>query len=332
MSSYNYTLPYEPLSALKSQLSLELPKFANMGMFDDILLTDMVMYCIRDLGIRVFHRKDVILKVKDRKAEVPPFFHSINFAGLCSDISVCDIPAQGPMIMDIEVDEFGMPKDEALKRMSFSFLDVKKDRCEDNNCDNPVTHNCCGNPIQEECETNTPTIKYVVMCDKSKFQVWQVFRSNIYKYNVMMPMFLETNHTDNMDITECDTCKPLMKQYNTFKRLNDAFYFNIKEGILYLNYMSYPYDEIRGEIMVPADPIIWNYIMYYIKYRILQTAIINGNDENIKSIYGDVKMDYMNARIQAKGYVNTPSYRQIRDTWRINRQIMHKRYFQPFLN
>lgn len=327
MSSYNNTLTYEPLSSLISQLSLEMPKFANMGLFDDLVLTDMVIYCIRNLGIKVYHRKDKVLPINDGKCEVPVFLHSINFAGLCTNIDICHIPPQGMQIMDVEIDACGVPKSDALKRMMFNFTPVDRSSLQCNNECGDIIINGCNISTQKECN-NTP-IKYFVECG-STFQVWQIFKTNIVRYSGIIPLVLERNHPDNIML--CESCVPYTSKVNTFRKVGNAFYFNIKEGTLYINYMAYPYDEEKNEILIPSDPIIWNYIMYYIKYRILQNAIINGDDENIKTIYADVKQDYMRYYYEAKSLVNTPSFRQIREAWKLNRELMIKTYYAPFLS
>lgn len=329
MSSYNNTLTYEPLSALISQLSLELPKFANMGLFDELVITDMVMYCIRNLGIRVYHRKDRVIHFNDGKCEIPEFLHSINFAGLCTDISICHIPPQGKFIMDVEVDSCGIPKYDISNNMLFNFVSIDKHPStlcsRDPKCSDIVI-NGCNVATQEVC--NDVPVKYFVECG-SRFQVWQIFRSNIIRYSGIIPLKLERNHSDNIML--CESCVPYTSKINTFRKIGNAFYFNIKEGTLYINYMAYPYDENRNEILVPSDPILWNYILYYIKYRVLQNAIINGDDENIKTIYADVKQDYMRYYYEAKSLVNTPSFRQIREAWKLNRKLMTEVYYRPFL-
>lgn len=330
MSSYNNTLTYQPLSALISQLSLEMPKFANMGMFDDILIMDMVMYCIRDLGIKVYQRKDVVLDIVNNKCEVPFLLHSINFAGLCLDYDICLIPPQGPQVWDVEIDELGQPKDPSLRRILWQQLNEIEPCHINGDCKSNTTTNCCGQPVQEECGNEKP-IRYFVQCDNKKFQLFQVFKTHAVRYKEFVPLFLERNHADNL--LTCEECLPpnIHKRFNTFRKIGDAFYFNIKTGKVYFNYMSYPYDDATNEMLVPADPIIWNFIMYYIKYRVLQTVIINGNDENIKSIYGDVKQDYLRYYHQAKTLVNMPSFRQIREAWKSNRKIMTETYYRPFL-
>lgn len=329
MSSYNNTLTFESLSALKSQLALEMPKIADMGLLDDMLLTDMVVYCIRDLGIKVFHRKEKILQVIEGKAEIPFLLHSINYIALCLNKETCVIPPQGQHVWNIELDDRGVAK-YLPKGMVFQpSPDISnKDNCQE--CiPKEAGRNCCGEPIIEDSCDRKQTKVFLACEGKTKFQVWQVIQGKINRYKDIIPLFQEKDHADNLMV--CENCNLSLGRFNTFRKIGNAFYFNFKEGDVYINYMSYPYDEDLNEIMVPSDPIIWNYILYYIKYRILQNMIINGQDENIKSIYQDVKQDYLQYRYQAKSLVNTPSYRQIRDAWLINRKVMTETFYRPFM-
>ncbi len=330
MSSYNNTLTYEPLSALKSQLSLELPKISDMGLLDDVILTDMVVYCIRDLGIRVFHRKEKVLTIEDGRTEMPYLLHSINFIALCLDREVCEIKPQGQHVWMIELDNSGKPKFLPIGMQHHSSPITSEDKDCKECTDEQIGVDCCGRPILENNCSKDDTKVFLACEGRTKFQVWQVLNGVTHRFKSVVPLIQERNHADNL--MACEDCNLSLGRFNTFRKIGNAFYFNIKEGSVYINYMAYPYDEDKNEILIPADPIIWNYISYYIKYRILQNMIINGQDDNIKTIYQDVKQDYLAFRHQAKSLVNTPSYRQIREAWIVNRRIMTEIFYRPFVS
>jgi len=337
VSDYNYTLKYEPLSALISQLSLELPKLANQDIIDPVIVTDMVMYCIRNLGIKVFQRKETVLNIEKYRTELPPFFHSINFAALCFDEQVIDIPPQGHLVTSIEIDKNGVLIS-APPELKWLFAEqtenpaeCRKEDCKPNTNPN-ITYNCCGNPVEEPKEIdecNKPPIKVFINKCGNKLETWQIIRTKAYRYKGMIPLKLESRYADNLML--CSDCVPVKHGINTFKIIYNAAIFKVKEGKVYFNYMSYPYDEETQEILVPADPIIWQYILYYIKMRLLQNSLINNNNHGYSQIYADVKQDAILYEYKAKSYVNSPSFRQIRESWKSNREIMIKTFYTPFL-
>ena len=81
------------------------------------------------------------------------------------------------------------------------------------------------------------------------------------------------------------------------------------------------FNEISGKKALP----------YQVAQYTFEMALINNSDKNAANLLQLIYQQLSSARYQAKSLVNTPSWREIRDAWRVNRKLMKYIYYGPYL-
>ncbi|GIU70114.1 MAG: hypothetical protein KatS3mg002_1350 [Candidatus Woesearchaeota archaeon] len=347
MSSYNYILEYRPISELIGEVKMRMRKYNALGYFDENIIYSEIVYCLQDLGIKIFKRYERILDIENGRAEKPFGFYSLNFAALCGEFVKIDIPPQGFHIEDIPIDpNTGCVTLNAIPSYLKQYIDISEpNRCKEEkiceekeifDCPNEQTCDCEDKPCTGDCgnticitDSKKPARTVFTVCDNKTYEVWQIVKSSIYRYKSFIPVHIETNHADN--ILTCPECNVRINKINTMKVLDDAFYLNVRTGKLYINYMSLPVSEDGSELLVPSHPVLWRYFVYHLMYSIFEMALINNSDKNAANLLQLIYQQLSSARYQAKSLVNTPSWREIRDAWRVNRKLMKYIYYGPYL-
>ena len=344
MADINYTLRYKPLSSLLFELEREMTKHSAMGLLDELVVIKQVMYCLYDLGIRVFSRYEDVFDIAEGRAKLPDHFHSIIFAMLCDRYEVVNIPPQGLDLRVVKITNDEVP--DFNDHINGCLTTCPRSQVES------LVVDCCGRPLnrdrlidpQQDCncddgcngcdKTRKVAKKVFVVNDTGgRYSLVQVVKGQAFRFSNMMPLYLERNFSDNTtsDYLECTECMRLNKPINTFKVRDGWMIFNVRSGKVYVMYLGLPFDTERNELLVPTHPYIDEYILYSIKERIIENAVINKDDASNVQLLTYFAQKKNQARYIARSFVSTPTFREIRMAWMRNRAWMYNNYIKPML-
>lgn len=110
--------------------------------------------------------------------------------------------------------------------------------------------------------------------------------------------------------------------------IRDGFLFtSLEHGRVFITYQGALEDD-NGNLLVLDHPMINDFYEYALKHRILENLFFNGEDVEKKLSFVEAKL--RESRIRALGIVNTPDFREIKETLELNRKAMYQRYYEPF--
>lgn len=109
---------------------------------------------------------------------------------------------------------------------------------------------------------------------------------------------------------------------------NGCLQTNFENGTLYINYLGNMEDE-GGNLLVPDHPLLNEYYEYAIKQRILENMFLEGEPTSDKLQL--IEQRIRTARNNALSIVNTPDFKDFKETWEMNRKAMLRRYYEIFI-
>lgn len=95
---YNYTLKYRTFDSLLEDVKMDLRNLAADTSIEPGQLIKIARKCNYDLGLRIQKTSELVLEVCKGKARLPENFQVMNFALLCGNYVVVDVPPQGTHI------------------------------------------------------------------------------------------------------------------------------------------------------------------------------------------------------------------------------------------
>ncbi len=104
---------------------------------------------------------------------------------------------------------------------------------------------------------------------------------------------------------------------------------NIRDGRLYLNYEGIMEDE-DGTLLVVDHPLLNDYYEYALKRKVLENMYFRG-DADVERRLQLVEARYREAKKEALTVANMPEFKEIQETFEINRKAMYKRYYSIFI-
>lgn len=349
MAQFNYTLQFKTFEEFVNEIRQDMPRYDYAGIVDPSQIIRQVLYCYRDLGIRIYNVKQAVLELKENRVKLPETFHSINFAILCYGRQVLDIPIQGIQLW-ADVDR---PEEDKLYGMvpKYKPYPDPSASCKPEPVVNK-TINCCGNVeveqsftlengscfIKPETDQNgcpVVPIKYdFKVCVDKKGTIYQVVKGNIYNFKHKIHLKMSTRCFDD-SILACEGCQPNYETPYTYCISNSFMTIHLPKNTIiydpyvYINYVSLPCDE-NGNLLIPAEPVINEYFLYTVKERILENVFINGMDTSVQAKLQYTTQKKIEARYKAKHFVNRPNMKELQNAWRINREAMLRKYIQAF--
>jgi len=129
----------------------------------------------------------------------------------------------------------------------------------------------------------------------------------------------------------CDSCEnPLYGTEVSIERDGDDLYLltGFKTGKIVITYVT---DLISTEDIVIYDhPLVRGYYEYAVKEAILEDIWMNGKEE-VKERYRFMSEKHRQSKINAKRFVNTPDFNEIRSYYKSKRARAYDKYFTPIL-
>lgn len=95
---YNYTLKYRTFESLLEDVKIDLRNLAADTSIEPAQLIKIARKVNYDLGLRIQRTNEKVLEVCKGKARLPEDFQVMNFALICGEYTVVDVPPQGTHI------------------------------------------------------------------------------------------------------------------------------------------------------------------------------------------------------------------------------------------
>jgi hypothetical protein len=95
---YNYTLKYRTFDSLLEDVKVDLRNLAADTSIEPAQLIKIARKVNYDLGLRIQRTNEKVLEICKGKAKLPEDFQVMNFALLCGEYTVVDVPPQGTHI------------------------------------------------------------------------------------------------------------------------------------------------------------------------------------------------------------------------------------------
>lgn len=149
--------------------------------------------------------------------------------------------------------------------------------------------------------------------------------------------FLEVHHQIPLKLVTphyaCDDCnEPDFHNYQetSIEREGDDLYLNFAfdEGKIFIKYTAKMVSP--NEILIYDHPLVLEYYEYAVKERILEDLWLNGK-EQVYNKFQVTAAKHIEARKEAKRFVNTPDFAELREYYLDNRRRKYDKYFAPLL-
>jgi hypothetical protein len=124
-----------------------------------------------------------------------------------------------------------------------------------------------------------------------------------------------------------NTCGPHETKYHAEIKHGFLYITGVNFGKIFISYESNMEDE-EGNLLVIDHPEINEYYEFSMKERILYNLYMNGEDTERK--WKLTQEEMRKARNNAYTIVNTPNFREMQETWMINRRAMYHKYYNQF--
>ena len=318
-------LKYKTFDSLMADVMVDFRSYAQASLIDPQELIRVVRWVTQDLGLRIFQTKEEILEINNGHCRLPRDYYAFNFGLLIDQGSRTIIPPQG-----IRTDVVPYPQ--------YSDAPPVTENCNSSSCPQSVS-SCggCGN-----CGECTPTLTPVpgfnplhlmgdpcvkprvfMNCKGEAFELVQILQTQIHKWHRLIPVRL----VESLNIP--GTCPNRHVHCSDKIWIKDDFlYSNLNCGQLYINYEGILEDS-EGNLLVVDRPKITEYYEYKVKHRILENLYLNGEDVGQK--LGYIKEELRRARVEAISIVRMPNFKEIQDTWALNRKAFNARYVDMFV-
>lgn len=228
---------------LIAEITTELKSYDEAGLIDNISLKRWIRNELKRFGANIMQKNERVLDVFNGKTTLPEDFYSLVMAVKCEP-------------MDIRVDK----ECKDLVQSSRMYKDIVGIKKEWDNHSNIHRFN------DIECRTE---VVYLRDCgcnaevDYGRFQVLKLVKGFNKEYcakNCLNVSVKEAPYTINI--------------------IRDTVNLNFKEGKIYIHYYGLPTDE-DGDIYIPDDRNIEEYLIAYCRRKILETLLYNNDDPNV---------------------------------------------------
>lgn len=356
-SGFNYTLKFKTFQQLLDSVAIDFRSYDLQGLIEPSELIKVVFKVTYDLGLRVYATKETTLDLEKGVVKLPDDFFTINFALLCAEKETLHPLIQGKQIMFEEYKEkdtlkwacTGNVQTCPSEDLCLPNPTVPTDPCQTGETtytsqirnENPDSCLCVPAPCMSGLNDNhvdqvipiglntsfCPTKRRVYLsCTGKRYDVLEVRHMGTYRYKHVLPLSIDLDYSTR---NNCEGCSPMFsKSPNKIQIRNGWLYSQFDDGTIYLNYQGYPESE-DGELLVPDHPFLNEYYEYALKQRILENLLMNGEEITDKKLQL-IENRLREARLRAQQVVNTPSFAEMANLWKMNRKAMYNKYYTFF--
>jgi hypothetical protein len=143
-----------------------------------------------------------------------------------------------------------------------------------------------------------------------------------YEHSNLIPLRIEKSKSVSADCFNLNSHDP-----NVAYIKNGFLVTNFDEGVVYINYQSLMEDD-KGNLLVMEHPLVNEYYEYALKQRIYENLYMSG--ENVLNYLQLVEQKLRSSRNNALSFVNTPDFRELKQTWEMNRKAQYHNYYNMF--
>lgn len=320
-------LKYKTFDSLLADIFVDLKNLSLENMIEPQELIRVAKWVTKDLGLRVYKTKEVLLELHNGKIKLPDDFYVFNYGMMCGEKVVRTPLPQGTTITEIPYPTY---------QTQPNTVNTCTPGVE---CPTPASPPCGGCQSCDICAPglvvmpgyNTlqpygdPCVKPRVFmdCKGGAFELVQIVSTEERRWKFMLPLRLVSNNRDVV----CGCPNLYVNSTNHIWIKDNFLYSNLSCGKIYLNYQGSLEDE-EGNLLVPDHEILTLFYEYKLKQRIFENLLFNGED--VERILNRVEFQLKIARKDAKSLVNMPNFYELQDTWRLNRKMYNARYVDMF--
>ena len=355
---------YRTFDDLIDSVRIDLYSWNLEGLINPQQLIKVAMRVNYDLGLRINPSRSKVIDIVKGKGKLPEDFDVLNFALVCEDRMVSEIPyynktyTEGVLEGVALAESFLEPR---FVNQSTTYMDIAPGV-------NIVNHQLhTENIMVQAFNTDGSLLDFeVFVVDMDNIRIISESIETILNVKiVIMGAKISTVGTGSgscpalLDCTADGTPRVHYttngKKYRSNKLVrlniqksksvsNDCFnlnsrgYFdsyikngylhvNFDEGVVYVNYQSLMEDD-DGNLLIIDNPYCNEYYEYAIKQRLYENLMFAG--ENVANQLQYIEQKLRAARNLALGFVNTPDYGEMKAMWEANRKAQYHNYYNMF--
>lgn len=342
--AFNYTLKYRTFDQLLDEVRID---FASYDLDNLLIPAQMIKVAKRvnyDLGLRITQTKEAVLELDKGRVKLPDDFYTFNFGFLCGEYETNFVRPQGTHI-----------EERVIKPQYHCYPDNSIPCTLPTTCSSLLTCNCSNNPCTCNSTTGCNTSSTCPVCNNSTYpqaclnpndivaplsnctckgnnvklnckgelvELVQVYGVETRHYKYLLPVKMK-QYNETID---CD-CPNLYWDGPGIWIKDNFIYADFQCGNLYINYQGALQDE-QGNLLVPDHDLLNEYYEYAVKERLLENLAFA--KENVGQLYQLVSEKLRRARNNAKSFVNTPNFAELKKVWEVNRRAQYGKYYAMF--
>jgi hypothetical protein len=284
-------LKYITFDQLMDSVDQDFELYSTENMIDRQRLIKIVREVNADLGIKINKESDVLIEVKDKKAELPLNFRYLQAIFLCEATGKRRRPGiGGDHVQQIPVNPFMV--------------------------DTP----CYGSGVV------CPTGSFTDNCGKCYFLAKYPSSEEETEYMITSPVRLTQRALSTCGQRACLGHDDRLAYEID---INEGIVLtNFEKGTLYINYLADMVDE-DNNVMVMDHPLVRPYYEYAIKKRLMENWFLT-NDADVGQKLSYIAQMLQQARLQAHNYVNGIGYNEVVNHWNNKRNTFLAKYVNMF--
>lgn len=309
MAGFNYTLRYRTFNELIADVAMDFERYDIENMIQPQTLIKIARKVNYDLGLRISQTREAIVDIEKGLGRLPDDFYVMNFALMCGEYEEKVLLPQGTHV------------EERLLTPEYKWQPAVIDTCTDQQAN--ITCNVC-NASTDPCNCTVPTPCVQLDCKGNEYSLVQIlsYATRTYKF-LRSVQFLANPMSIDCDCPNLYWASP----YSCWIQ-DDYIHSNFPTGKLYINYQGLMQDA-NGNLLVPDHEKLNEYYEYALKKRILENLVMNG--ETVTQLQIQLVEDgYKRARNDAKSFVNTPNFAELKKLFESNRKAQYFKYYDMF--
>lgn len=356
-------IDYRTFDELLDSVRADIPDYDIDNRIKPEQLIKVVARCNYLLGVKVSMENSVLLQVRNSQANLPMDLDRINFALFCekNEPKCIDVVIDNPLCQMKEADVASIIE----KYLCSENVDSYSTSITLAVGDNKIIHNLNTQDllIQVYDSLNNLIATKISFIDDNEVNLISENVSEMKNIKVVIMGKSKSSVETKVELIQDAACtnvcvkehkNGMFETYDKLTALNivgnrkdispDSFniyregYYNIQkkgmllianfdEGDVYINYQSSLVSD-DGEMMVPDQPLLNEYLEYSLKERIFENLYLAGED--VKNRWDIMTRKRAIAQQQAFTYVRTPEFNDLKTIWEENRKANYRKYFNIF--
>jgi hypothetical protein len=314
----NYTIKYRTFDQLLASVKSDMESYDLEGLIKPHQLIKIAKRVNKELGLKIYKTKAIVLEIENGKARLPEDLVAINYSYLLGRCETVTALPQGTHVEEV-------PLEAPTYHPGTKSIDVcaEPDTCPQPDLVCPDPCDPCQSP--EPCGCNTCKCSTWINCKGDIMQLIQKIKYQTRRWKEFYRIKLTGD--DNYFDALCPN-KSWVAKNSGFIR-EGWVYTTFKTGELYLHYQGMLEDE-DGNLLVLDHDMINEYYEYAFKERI--NELLMGNNETVNANYVKLVMQkFRESKAMAHGIVNTPDFDEIKEIYDMNREAMFRKYYKMFM-